>query len=554
MVPMTAEKEKAPVDDKIFIQAKTQEVLEELAGVDGFSELVQKGLKSMTHKQFIMILQHFLKPIVGNVTLDGSNYVEYIHNLLITLDYPYTITKSSLKTPSAPHCQNGIVVLLAWLSEFTVKDTEDDPVLRYSTTDDFDTPEQTKMFMQKTADAFLLWNNQQEAESDNVFKQIRQTYVEQKIRTGADCLDSEIDRLKLSIENLKKEAKPISLQNQYAEKRQALKSLMQQCEEVNDEVKDNLDKIKSMKAELEKKRAAQASVSQELSLFRSKLSHQKMTSEQKTALLVEVTEKKLVLANDKQTVLELAEAGSENEIKLSLLIQKKFRLIGTLNNFIYKLTSDLEVAGWKEEFDPTAYEIKTTKLGEASGLSDEIKHLNQGLIVLKDKYHHTISFNQALIDKLNGEKHQLATDEAISVQELENLQSSIEKISAEETLLETELQDLVHSNAEICNEIVNEIELMDDDIKILNENMMKFHELNPRLAAEQKTFQKASLVKIKEYYNKRKEEVEQHRQQLGEMKQFLSEFSKTNQLFSEEVQKTIDEVIKKRAAEKEDRD
>lgn len=50
-VPMTAEKEKAPVEDRAFVAEKTQQVLEALANQNDFRELVQKGLKSMTHKQ-----------------------------------------------------------------------------------------------------------------------------------------------------------------------------------------------------------------------------------------------------------------------------------------------------------------------------------------------------------------------------------------------------------------------------------------------------------------------------------------------------------------------
>lgn len=551
MMPMTAEKEKAPIDDKGFIQAKTQQVLDELAGVDGFTELIQKGLKSMTHKMFINIIHHFLKRIVSNVTIDGSNYVEYIYNLLTELDYPYNINKSSLKTPSAPHCQNGIIVLLAWLSEFTVKETENEPLFQYSTTDDFDLPELSEMFMKKTANAFILWNNQQEVESDQIFTEIRETYIQQKIGNGGN-LDAEIDRYKKAIDDLQKDARPnrTHLQNLYAEKRQELKVLMQQCEEINVLVKENMATIKSMKADLEKKRAAQATVCQELSEFRNKLSRQKMTLEQKNALLMEISEKRSVLANQRENALEVLEASSENEIRLSLLIQKKFHLVETLNNFIYKLASDLEIAGWGEDpFDPSAYEIKATKLSQTKGLSKEITRLHHGLKVLQEKYQQALSSIIARADKLDGEKHQLVSENAIVFEELDNLKASIEKINADENLMEIELQHLLHNNTEICNQIIAEIETMDNDIKVLKDNITKFHELNPRLVADHKAFQESSLVKIKEYYNKRKEEVLEQRQKIAEIKQFLEEFRKINQPFPAEVQITIDEVVMKQATE-----
>jgi SMC interacting uncharacterized protein involved in chromosome segregation len=227
MVPQTAEKEKAPVDDKAFIHQKTQQVLDELARIGGFTELVVKGLKSMTHKQFIMILQHLIKPIVPNIQLDGSNYIDYISNFLLTMDYPYSgLSKSSLRTPSAPHCQNSIIILLAWLTEFSVQEHETEHCI----TEDFASSEISKMFMQKTADAFILWNNQEEAE--DIMEQIRKGYIERNIGAGED-LDTELNRLKVTISELKKEAKPVSLQKSYNEKREEMKKLKLQSEELS---------------------------------------------------------------------------------------------------------------------------------------------------------------------------------------------------------------------------------------------------------------------------------------------------------------------------------
>ena len=546
MVPMTAEK--APVDDKLFVQAKTQQVLEELAGVDGFTELVQKGLKSMTLKQFIMILQHFLKPIVGsNFVLDQSNYVGYMHNFLITMEYPYTINKSSLKTPSAPHCHASIVILLAWMSEFTVKESEDEPLFQYSTNTDLNTPALAKMFMEKSAKAFSLWNNEREAESEDVFKEISQTYVKKKIGSGEN-LDIEIERLKQSIDDLNKETKPNSLYNRCEEKNQEMNALAQQYEEMNKAIKENKCQIKNLKAELKMKKATKAGVAEELSSFRTKLLSQEFTKEQKNAQLLAISEAKSVLAGKKQTASEVSEACSEKEIKLSLTIQKKFKLIETCNNLIYKLASDLEIAGWEGDFDPSKFEIKATKIGDENNLSKEIKRLDRGLTDLKAKCQQVINaacFN-ASEEKLKEEKNQLATEDSILTQELEMLDASIEKICAEEKLLETEQQNCIRSNTKICKHFDDEIKAVDEDNRILTENITKFKELNSKLAFEQKKFQETSLVKVKAFYNKRKKEIQEQRQKVDEIKQLLNRFHQINQLFPGDVQKTIDEAMKKR--------
>lgn len=550
MLPMTAEK--APVDDKLFVQAKTQQVLEELAGVDGFSELVQKGLKSMTLKQFIMVLQYFLKPIVGSsFVIDQANYVGYIHNFLITMEYPYSINKSSLKTPSAPHCHASIVILLAWMSEFTVKETEDEPLFKYSPNTDLDSPELAKMFMEKSAKAFSLWNNDHEAETEEVYKEICQTYIEKKVGAG-ESLDTEIERFKKAIDDLKKERKPNSLQKSCEEKKQEMIGLMQQYQEMNEAIKGIKSQVKNIQTELKMKRATKAGVAEELSAFRAKLLQQEFTKEQQNAQLMAISEAKSVLASKKQTASELSEACSEKEIKLSLIIQKKFKLIETCNNLIYKLGSDLEIAGWEGGFDPSAFEIKATKIGEENILSEEIERLDRGLNELKEKCQLAINTNciDASFEKLEVEKHQLTTEDSIITQELEMLNLNIEESSVEEKSMEAELENCIRINAEMCKHFDDEIDSVNEDNETLKENIAKFKALNSSLVDEQKKFQETSLVKVKEFYNKRKQEVQEHRVKLNEMKQFLNKFHEVNQPFPNDVQETIEEVMKKRATKK----
>ena len=544
MMPMAA-----PVDDKMFVHAQTQEVMNKLAENDEFSELLQKGLKSMTHKQFIMILQHLLKPIVGNIVLDGSNYVEYMHNFLIMMEYPYSINKSLLKTPSAPHSINGVIILLAWLTEFTLKESEDEPLIQYCATDDLDTPPLSKMFMEKAAEAFSLWNSQQEVESEEVLKQIRQTYIEEKMGAGAD-VDTEIDRLKKSISDLKKETKPISLQNQFAEKRNEMKSLRQDCDNYAERASEASAQIKTLKAELKRKQAVKANVSLELSALREKLSRQKMTLKEKNSVLLEISEAKSVLAANKQTALELSEASGRNEIKLSLLTQKKFQLIEMLNNTVYKVASDLEIAGWEEEFDPSVFEIKTSSLGDTSGLKTEIQRLDRGFVDLKHKYENAMNSLKTLGAELEAERKDIIDKDNNFVNEIELLEILIKEAGAEDESAETELQILSQSNVEICRRFEAEIEEIESDNRILEENIAKFREINPRLVSEQKAFQESSLQKVKKYYNKRKQEVQEQRKKNAEMRKFLNEFNRINQPFPEDVQKTIDEVMAKRNAEK----
>lgn len=545
LVPMTAEKEKAPVDDKLFIQAKTQKVLEELAKRDGFAELVQKGLKSMTHKQFINILQIFLKPLVGSISFDGTNYIEYIHNFLNSMDYPYTINKSSLKTPTAPHCSHNIVILLAWLSEFSVYESEVESIIKYTPSDDFQSCDVSRMYMLKTTEAFFLWNNQQESESDKVKEEIGREYVEAKIGSGGS-LTTELTHLKVTINQLNSEAKPVSLHKDYIDKRDELKLLKQKSDELNKMIKDSASTLSNKREDLDQKISALGLVLQEHKILRKKLSRQKMTNEEKNRALMELSQAKAMLASKKTATMSLTEASSENEIQLSNLLQKKFLLIETLNNYIYKLSSDLGKSGLREDFNPSAFEIKTTKIDDAAGLEVELIRLQKGLRDLNDKYLHAIAtLNHSLI-RLDTIKHQEYTKLERLSEKMKLSQVSLEQAITEETGLENELRQMALQAEESFQMKRLDIKQLIEDIEILKKNIAELYESNAQIAENKASFKARSLEECKQLFETRKQEVELNRKRLADMKNLIEKCTKRPKPFTDDVQKTIDAVLNKR--------
>lgn len=545
MLLMTGEKEKAPVDDRALIQEKTQQVLDELAKVGGFNELVQKGLKTMTLKQFIAIIQHFMKPVVGNLQLDSTNYVDTVHNFLTSMDYPYSINKSSLKTPSAPHCQNNIVLLLAWFSEFSAPEADVDNLIDFCPTEDFASAEASKFFMEKTAEAFVLWNNQQDA--DGVMDQIRQTNIENKLGAGVD-LATELSRLKESIDDLKQEAKPVSLQQEYNEKKEASKAMSKRAEDLAKE-NDNLTcKAANMTASLEVKQTSAANASVELNKLYKKLAQQKMTLEKRSQLLMEITQAKSVLASKKQAALELNETCSEKEIQLSNLIQKKFQYIDKLNNLIYQLYSELEFAGIRGNFNPTEYEIKTTKISDTDSLHLEIGHLSEGLAELKEKYVVALSSVNTEVSKYNAKLHQLKVKQTMTRTKLEKLKAIFEELCEKLSAREQGLQNNVHAMEQICHQNNVDIKELTEGINQLEENIEKFQEANKQIVEDHEAFKKSSLEQCKHLFERRKQEVEDHRKRINAVKELVAEFNKRQRPFPANVQSTIDSVLSERDA------
>lgn len=124
------------------------------------------GLKSITTKQFVSILAFFMKNLSGNRFTIGTNPPDDIMKFLTTINYPYMITKSSLKTPNSPHAFPAIVHILSWLCDFL---DAGDPVEQFEHCDyvvvdpQFPDAEYTKLFWDNIKDNFCYWNNEQDS-------------------------------------------------------------------------------------------------------------------------------------------------------------------------------------------------------------------------------------------------------------------------------------------------------------------------------------------------------------------------------------------------------
>lgn len=541
---MTAEKEKAPVEDRMFVAEKAQQVLDCLANHNEFAELVQKGLKTMTHKQFIMILQLFLKPIVGTtVNIDVSNYSDYVYNLIISLEYPYSMNKSSLKTPSAPHCQNSIIVLLAWLTEFVVFEA-DQNAMEYCSTDELNSHDFTKEFMNKMGEAFMFWNNQDELEATKI-QEMRQMYIDMKVGRDGNIL-TEIDRLKDSIEQLERESKPVSVMKELEEKIQESKQHKDKIKVLGRLNNELSDLITNIEAELISKQAAKATAAADLFNLRKQVSEQKMTQEERIKLLIEITELKSLLESKRADVMDLSEGSSEREIQLSNLIQKKFHLIEKLNNSIYTLASELQVAGMHQKFDPALFEIKTTNIGYALVLDTEIESFKRGLSELNEKHQHAIALFAKSKVEGESEKHKLVDEMNQVLEYCQKLKSSYEKSCHENILVEAELTDLINTFNQSFLKNGVKLEEINTKISKLKRNIDTYHKYNKQIITDKEAFKKKSLEECKSLFEKRKKEIQIKREKLDEMRKFLTEFANTQKPFSENVQRIITNVIKRR--------
>jgi hypothetical protein len=125
--------------------------------------LLRNGIKSMSTKQFVVVIIHFIKLIAGNrCHIAAENYVDSVSAALADLEYPYTVNKSWLKTPNAPHSYNQLVVLFSWLLGFVQEENfieEFESANNMVVGDSFPDIESLKSFMTSTKEGNIFFCN-----------------------------------------------------------------------------------------------------------------------------------------------------------------------------------------------------------------------------------------------------------------------------------------------------------------------------------------------------------------------------------------------------------
>lgn len=131
------------------------------------------GLKSMTAKQFVDIIQCFRHKISGKNVPSTERQVNPEIELIAfiqKLSYPTTIAKSWFKTPTAPHAYSDCINLLAWLSEYIQDQMPDENDIAGD--DEFPNVDYTRQFSIEVEHAFPLWNKSDDDECATITQQL----------------------------------------------------------------------------------------------------------------------------------------------------------------------------------------------------------------------------------------------------------------------------------------------------------------------------------------------------------------------------------------------
>lgn len=528
---MTAEKEKPPIEDREWLKGKIEQIQDELYKVEGLSnDFVQKGnLKSMSTKQFILIVIHFIKPIVGKVAMDTSNYVDYIYELLAKLGYPFTINKSWLKTPNAPHCQNNIIALLGWLCDYS--SFEETPINFLS--NESMSAEFLNMFHEKCATGFQKWNNGLEDEYEGINSEIRKNYLIEKI--GSDNIEDEIEKVRREYEKLNREARPVNLESDHQQLFEENQNLTHKIDSLRNQHNEKIRLREQAKSELNQKMLAQENAAKDIASMNQRISEQVLKFDQKNKLLQDLNQMKELLQVKKQTNMELNDASSDNEIHLSRLLNKKLTLVDSLNNLIHKIYNDLNSINLAEnlcdgKFKPSNCEIRVNSEKDQS-INDQLSHL----IKLFNSLNSELS---SIVDSLKSDCSKLESENNLLESEYESIATQLNGFEAKKESLKTERDNLLMESKQVPAHLEQKLRRLKKEIEETvekTENCQKMIEVmkqeNEKKKLENIQFSEKSMAKCRELLAKKQESYNQMVKYLDEAEKEMNEMEMMEEMY-----------------------
>lgn len=303
------------------------------------------GLKSMTAKQFVDIVAHFIFIIAGK-NINSNRQTDCEADILIfikTINYPNMVNKSWLKTPNAPHAYHECVALLAWLADFVDNETKIDEEQYFPIEHDADFPNInfTTLFSEEIRNGFRLWNSQEDEEWEKMKQILIESnivaWMNNQIKTRAelelitenliiDC--KELESVNCSIKNKKRFE---AIESQFLQNELLLKKLETSCEQKADRLA-SIEVLHSIK----KDTVTQKEKSVENLLYAIK--HQKQNIQDFHELNKNISTIKKTIEFTKNEIVAIKSDGVVQQVQLARSIQQKNDAITKLNQIIFKLS------------------------------------------------------------------------------------------------------------------------------------------------------------------------------------------------------------------------
>ncbi|XP_049545005.1 uncharacterized protein LOC125956827 [Anopheles darlingi] len=341
-VPSTVERERFTAEGHKVFEYLAQSEIPELA-----KEFIERGsLRSMSMKQFLIIVAHLLRQIGGSRYKIGSNFIEDIMRAITELQCPFTVNKSMLKTPSAPHSLGQITLMLTWLIQLAPKppganETEWAPT--YLQAEEFPTADFTRFFFQSAIDSFHLWNLKREEE----FGAKVDAMVDQLVACRTDGLTTSqvlqrTEQIKQQLDAFGTEQVAVhtrdhsfdGVQREVAERQREQQRLAE-------EVKQLTKELGKCEQQYHRRQKEYFECENAIRRLEQELASQQLTVEERDEIYRSMALTKNLITAKQNAVMRLQETSSDLQIQLSHLIKHKINGLSELNTQLHNWANAL---------------------------------------------------------------------------------------------------------------------------------------------------------------------------------------------------------------------
>lgn len=432
---------------------------------------LQNGLKSMTAKQFIMIVKFLMHLISGNCETkhkhnDGDPLNEILA-FLKKLSYPYSITKSALKTPNAQHTFDQVITLLSWLCDFIDPNLDSDYLENDDIVDHNADTEFITNLNSACRDGFKMWNERRDDEFDQLKIKLINNLV--KSKTNGDFNEiNELQQKTLQLQLQINELKKIPLQYDNEAEYDEIKSLLgkHEIEEtvLRQQVTKKRDELKAINHRLNDKREKTEQIYARVHEIQELVQSQAVNIQEFRDIVKEHRNIEVEVDTSRRFKEMLREATSHKQIQMARLLSNKSKTINAckiklieFSEILQKLFKSNDSIQFGNElnvsFKTSIDDIKDIKkrINEANHiLSNHDEKLNQIITMKSHEYDlltEKIKFKKnnlcELEQQLDNEATNLKRIKLQLIKQIENDQKEIHKYTNEFEKLQTEKDEIM---------------------------------------------------------------------------------------------------------------
>lgn len=513
--PLTSEKERMPLDDKKFLQTQASRIteylheVEDLLGKDFFS---RGGLKSMSTKQFVVIFSHFLKFIAGNRLSIGTAYVDDVVSVLGQIGYPYTINKSWLKTPNAPHSFNNVVILFGWMLDFVprpdfVEDFENEYLV---VPEDLPDKEFALKFMSSAKEGFSLWNNSKNEEFNNLKEETSNIFIRKRNQGES------LEQVHAEIKQVASDLKELDRSKSRSKYKEEASSFENECNQLEGKVRlnevcvsksvktceDNEKHILRLEEQSEHKQGQIIETQRRIECIEGTVKTQRMSTAERAELITHIQYLKQLLESKKKTVFELQDKDACNQVAHSRLVKQTIDAVAAFNNYVQKIFSDQS-----DLLDCDIEELCIDQNSEMS-IEEQIERILPLLEKAKGSSFQQIkSYTQEISDLEHALKKVVYEHDTLLEEQLRSTQSKCEEYSKTIEKLDVEIVNKTACHTREAEELTHALEKQTVLNSSLREKINFQNEELTRLAKENELMFAETTEKMEAYLQAKKRNV-----------------------------------------------